>query len=619
MKSSKRLFSKTVFWSDIKRFVPFAVPLLIAEIILFPVAILSYGYELPLSPLDWDNFAPYSTVSSGFAFVFAGVMALLVFSYLYSPNKCNALHAFPIGRRALFCTNFAAGYLLLVLPQLLGFLIAVPIIGGVSQNAGALVLLQLVSIFGESLIYYAVGVLAVMLAANLFAGGVIYLILSFVYSAASGMLNLAVERFGYGIYGVDYTAPALEYLSPVVCLFSRKSDIGYSSSWTNYHTTVQESVNAYYRAVLILVILAAVAVAVAYLLYKARSLECAGDMVPFKAEVPVLSVLVGVLGGAAMTALLSALFAVGVKVVQLVIYGIFSLLLFFAARMILKKSAKVFQLRAFLLWAVCCAVSIGGTLGLAHYTTQYIPPVDKVESMTVYISYDITLTDGAEIQKAEALHRLMLQDYLGDGETPEDPEPLPFYSDTKLLDTYGLMVTYELKDGRTLDRSYWLSEYQPEVMSLIDELEGIHRPITIFEQLEGVDFTVNRAYVDDYSGNDYQTVYLSKDEQEPFYSAVAAQAKADAADYRTYGTDRYQQAESEYSVTFVCKANTEEAAQQVLEAERSSYDVNNTYLIAEFSFENESDKTFQIEYEIPVDKEEPLLTDWLATLTARAE
>ena len=582
MKSSKCLFSKTVFKSDLKRFLPFAVPLLIAEIIIFPIVIMNAGYNRHPYPLEIGDFVEYSAVSSGFAFVFAGVMALLVFSYLYSPNKCNALHAFPIGRKALFLTHFASGYLLLVIPQVIGFAAGIPVIAPISKETGAIIALQCAAIFGESLVYFALAVFAVMLAANLFAGAVIYLMLSFAYTVFSAMLDLAVTSFGYGIIGTSYDNIITAFLSPVEKLITDKVVIGLSGQ-KEYHSDLPP-VSQYYLSLLVLVIAAVVVTVLAHLLYKARSLECAGDMVAFKAEIPVLTVIVSVLGGACFAAPLSSILEFE-TVGMLVTYGIFSLLLFFAAQMILKKSAKVFQPKQFILWAVACGLSVALALGLAHYETNLIPAIGRVESVTVNATYDMELTDKADVELAEKLHALMIEKR--NVESPEEPtesvRDYVFDLDDDAYDAYDdsytLELHYTLKSGRIIYRAYYCDGKDEEITALVDKLEAAHQPQTFFERLADYDLVIKSVQIEDYSHEEYEEIYLNTSEFDTVYQLCAADAAAIAKDYRTSRVSGYR--DDIYRVNFECAVQKEEDL-KAIEALSQSDDVSGVSVYTDY-------------------------------------
>ena len=566
MKSNKCLFSPAIFKSDLKRFSPYSVLLLIAQILIFPVSIYNnYGAD---SSLGLSDFASHSAVASGASAVFACVIAMLVFSYLYSSNKCNAMHAFPIGRKALFFTSFAAGYLLLVLPQIIGFALGIPAILKAGNDIGSIILLQTVSIFAESFIYLSIAVLCAMLAGNIFAGTVIYGIVNFAYTAFISVLSGAVWLLGYGIRSYYPESAFTSYLSPVVRLISNKSE-----EYAYYEPVVETTgIKQYYISVLVLVIAAVVICFIAYALYKNRALECAGDMVVYKAEIPIFSVITSVLGGALAAALLGAIFSFGL-VAYIISYVAFALLFYFAAQMIIRKTARVFGVKNFIVWAAVCVVTVGGVFAIANYETNYIPKASAVKSLTVNATYDVVLTSPDEIEKAEQLHKLFVDKRTGSGAKRHDTYNSydALYEDSE----YSMSFKYTLKGNRTVERSYYMNKKdKDEYLALLAELEKTHPPLTVYEQLEDVDFTITGCEIIDYENMpDNEQILLSPDEFDEFYALCAEDAKHITDGYQTQSglADAYRS--DALFITFDCKAKSKEDMKKVDEISYSSYDV----------------------------------------------
>ncbi len=565
MKSENRLFSKTVFKSDLKRFLPFSALLLIIQLIIFPITIY-YNYS-PKDNLTTETLAAaHSTVSSVFTFIFAAVMALLVFSYLYSPNKCNALHAFPLGRKKLYATGFLSGYLLLVLPQIIGFVPAIPIIMRLSSTAGEILALQTVSIFAESFVYYAIAALAVMLAGNIFAGAVIYGIINFLYFALSTALDSAVSGFGYGLRGNDYKLPFGNYFSPPIQLMGRKISMNYAEGY--------RTAKDYYVSVAILAAAAVLIAVLAYLLYKARELECAGDMVAFGVEIPIFSTVAAVVGGAATAIVISAMFSFG-KGAMLCAYALLSPLFFLAAQMVLRKSARVFTLKSFALWAVIFAVSAGAALGLARFETKYIPKADEVESLTFNSTYNIKLSEKPELEKARELQELIIKKEKTNDSRRESGYEYYSEEEAALNSVFNFNYTYKLKNGREITRNYLIYDRDEELLSRLDDMEAAHQPKTVFEQLESVGFVIKSCTVNDNSvfedDGSYLSEVLERDESETLWSLCAEDAKAAATDYRTSST-AYTDTIGRFEISFECAVNSEEDRELV---ENICYDASN--------------------------------------------
>ncbi|MBE6719965.1 MAG: ABC transporter permease [Ruminococcaceae bacterium] len=595
MKSNKYLFNKTIFISDIKRFFPFSVLLLIAQLIIFPVALLSQLLSNVI--IETYDFAVISSVSSGTTFVFAAVMALLTFSYLYSPNKCNAFHAFPIGRKSLFATNFAAGYLMLVIPQIIGFAASIPIIIS-NGNIKQMLLVQSFAIFGESFVYYSIAVLAVMLAGNIFSGGAIYLIMNFAYTAVQVSFGFTVLLIGRGLSAEQLVKNLRSYFSPVVKMFSTKLN--------NMYTLAAYSEKEYLLSVGIYVLVSLVLVAASYLLYKKRQLECAGDMVVYEVEKPVISVLLSVIGGALASILFAYIFD-NFTAVRLITYVLFSFLFFFAAQMVLNKSAAVFKPKQFIIWSAACVLSVALTFAVANYETNYIPATSSVKSCSIQCTYDIDVDSKKDIETVEQTHQSLIDAIKDESHGTND---LFFYDS---YDSNTISVKYTLRNGREVIRAYHLGHKYDDIITNITELERKYPPETCIETLENIDFSIRSCEITKYGGEFDLSYKFKKGELKSFYSEFAAASKNFAS---SYTSAKYPEGTEfgDYEVTFECECKNEEEAKKLIELCNSdmyyddiagisinpdgTYEYNGKYDYYQFN-----KKTFSITASLPQDSE----------------
>ncbi len=585
MKSSKCLFSNTIFKSNLKRFLPFCVPFLIAEIIIFPVSIHS-TYSVK-SPQTLDEFLTLSAVSDGFMFFFAGVMALLVYSYLYSPNKCNALHAFPIGRKALFITSFVSGYVLLVLPQIIGFASGLPAIFTLCKAPVQAILIQTISIFANSFIIYSTAVISVMLAGNIFAGGIIYLIINFLYALLSFIVNAVVTAFGYGVTSMDITLPFGKFLAPIAALISDKLMLDNTQAIAAGYNK-----NAYYITVAVLLAVSVVLIVLAYLLYRARELECAGDMVAFKVEIPIFSIITSVAGGSAFTLFISAMLSFG-KEGYIALYVIFSLIFYFAAQMVLKKSARVFKVKQFVIWFITCAVTLAFVFAAAELETNYIPKAQSVKKVTVNATYDIDLNAPEDVEKVQKLHKLLI-DSRKENEKKQEEYLKKLNSATvqEMPDEYyeseSISLSYETKHGALINRTYEMFTDMDEVYALLDSFEEAQPPQTLFEKLEGINFkVVGGTYSDDEM---FEDEYLNTDELDMVYKFCAEDAKALLKDYRSSkGLPRDDKDEDYLNVTFEIAASSDKDAELISKLSNESNDPTAAFISNNYFGEEETE------------------------------
>lgn len=581
MKSKRCLFNKAIFKSDIKRFLPFTIPLLIVDLIIFPIIVYS-NFNLPNSPLGLDDFVGMSVAADVFNFIFSGAFALLMFSYLYKANRCNAIHAFPIGRKGLFISSYLAGYILLVVPQIIGFAVSIPGIYTTSKETAAILLLQFVSIFAESFIFYSIGVLAVMLAGNIFAGAVIYLIINLFTLVFEAVINLVLGRIGYGLsasesfsFGIFSFSPIAELITCKLSLILSKQDIVPSTMFEN---TLLELWGAYYPRIAALCVISVVLIIVAYLLYRIRKLECAGDMVSFKIEIPVISLIVAFFGGSLLSIFICIF--VPFKLVGFAIaFVIFSFVSFIIAQMVLRKTPKIFNLRNIILWAVFCALTVTGLYALSVYKTNYIPKTNNVKTVTVNASYEMDIKDKEDIELVEKFHKALIENEKTKKRKTDDEfgNGLLGWFDNFYDYNYTVNLMYSLDNKKVMSRTYSFDKENKELVGMLYEIEGKYHPEGVFDKLEGINFEITNIGISGWSDGDGDfedsapLPEIPKSKYNELFEVIKEQHSKDLESYRTkpveYGEDVQEKEEADkdfyYDVAFECRVTDKQSRKKL--------------------------------------------------------
>ena len=490
MKSNKSLFNATLFKSNIVRFLPFSILFLVIELNIYPTLIY-FNYDVRNS-IDLDTLITMGIASDVFTFIFACVFAILVCGYLFSANKSIALHSFPIGRSALFTTNLLSAYVLLIAPQLIGFGLAIPGIAMFSTAAitKAALLLQLSTIFLFSFIALSIGFLAMMLSGNAFAGAIIYLIINFVYTALVLLASYTLSIFGTGLSEDVLIGEKGAYLlSPVANL---------TFNLSQYDSEKIHIPSGYYKALIIYFAVSFAICALAFLLYKLRELEVAGEMAAFEEELPFIRVIVSIIGGTVLSMFVGTLSNAG-KYGIAILYIIFSFIVYFATQMVLKRKFNIFSGKLIIRWVICCAVSLGIVIGLAAYETNYIPEAGKVESANISISYNIDCKDEKSIKQIRELQRSLIEkckdNQSGLVQKIEDYVDVPNYS------YYNIVINYNMKNGRSIERRYDYSGSDSKIEALIREIENANEYVNIFDNLDnlGIKYTVKNMSIAEYN------------------------------------------------------------------------------------------------------------------------
>ena len=411
--------------------------------VLFPLALLldfiRRGPRAVPSAAEFSNMY-YSVVAGALPVVSLGyaiLCAMVVWSYLYSARSVSLMHTLPIRREGLFVTNFLSGMAMMLLPYAVTGALCVAIsLGYGCFDIGSLLTTILV-VIGESFFYFASATFVAFITGNIFALPVLYFLLHFLAVLLDWLISTFAQGFIFG-FNSSYTGVA-ERLSPTVALMSRVGvDRTYSEIQRYEGTyTYQESVLTAVHLdgiwmIGVYALVGMVLLGLAYMMYRRRRSESAGDVVAvgwlrpvFRYGVAALSAL---LGGQLLYELFWYSFQSGSyydllpMTVCLVVAGVIG---YYGASMLLSKSLRVFRrswigLGAVVLGcvAVCCALHFD-VFGIA----ARVPETSEVRSVEIDVagnSYTLyPEEDAALLEQVRALHQAVIADeaYIRDKET----------------------------------------------------------------------------------------------------------------------------------------------------------------------------------------------------------
>lgn len=434
---SKTSFSKlTVFKKDITRFAPVWVVYTIG-LLMSLFSMMDYrhvAYELAWTIED------FGVVN----LIYAGVVVQVLFGDLYNSRICNALHAFPQRREHWFASHLAAGLCFSLVPNVLGALIVMTR----AEGQIAAVLFWLLAVELEYLFFFGVAVFCALCVGNRFAAVATYGVLNFLSVLAWWFMETIYEPM---LYGVEIISDGFYKTCPTVNLF----DYEYMEFEKVYRTTAEkvEGTGLYMLQKLsdgwgylaVIAALGVVLMGVALVLYRRRNLESAGDFVAFRPLAPVVCVVMTLCVGAGFAFMGDNILGGG-YVVWLIVGLIVG---YFGALMLLQRRVKVFTKKAFAWMAVFGAVITASILLVAFDVfgvVGWVPDAQQVEAVYVQkydnIYYDnekLTITDPEAIDAILEAHEEILDNRDRNG------------------DNFHVVLTYELKDGRTVKRSYFAS------------------------------------------------------------------------------------------------------------------------------------------------------------------
>ncbi len=441
MKAKTSFLNPTVLKKDITRYAPvWGAYTILLLLILFGISDSRSTALVTGDILDSLNSMAVLNL------IYAGICGAFLFMDLFSSRLCNALHAFPLRRESWLATHILSGFLFSFVPNLLVSLLGSIMLWDYAYIAPIWLAVSTL----QFLFFFGTAVLAAVCAGNLIGMAAIYGIIHFITLLIYAVVDLLYVPL---LYGVQINSDSFYFFFPL----SQLIDFDYVIFETYYTDAVYyaEFHGFLGESWLYLGLCAAagvVSVLLAWLIYRRRQLEAAGDLLSLKKLSPLFLIFCTVGAGAFLFLLFQA-FGNG-SFVFLVIGMVIG---YFAGRMLLNRTVKVFTKKAFLILGVLVAVLAGSLwitrldpLGIA----RYVPDIDKVQQATVigadkHYSYaepfgeseeydGFAITEYEELVHLQDFHRQLIQ------YRPDD-------NDGTMC---KVTVLYTLENGRTVKRYY---------------------------------------------------------------------------------------------------------------------------------------------------------------------
>ena len=449
MKLKTSSFNTTVFKKDITRFAPlWGAYLIFMLLVMIGISGERFAYY------RLQNVRECITAFAWVNLIYAAAAAQMLFGDLYNSRMCNALHALPLRRECWFITHVVSGIAFSVLPNLVMVLLSFPVLR--LEAAWSAAFWWLLATQLQYLFFFGIAVLCIMLSGNRFGQIAYYGMINFAGLLTYWMVSAVYQPF---LHGVQFPEEPFIQMCPLAQLVSNTPDV----LIIDYEDVIDalgqlETIRVYgvapengwgYMAICagvgILTLIGAL------VLYRKRKLECAGDFVAFSAMEPVVTVIVTIFAGGTFHLFADA-FGMNLRSVML---GAGMVVGFFACRMMLERTTRVFCKKAF--WFCGSIIAVFGLTVLMTFLdpagiTRYVPAAEEIESVTFgqgyslhsYSNFPYTATDPEEIAALQEVHKLGIakQSNVYSGYNEEA------YS------SFDLRLEYKLKNGRTVNRFY---------------------------------------------------------------------------------------------------------------------------------------------------------------------
>lgn len=546
MQSKTSFFNRTLFRKNLSRYWPlwgFAsfVGFLAPAALL--VRVIQSG-ETSVAPLRVREIYYYLVADAVpiVSIAYAILCAMAVWSYLYNARSVGMMHSLPIRREGLFLTNLLSGLAMMAIPYLVAGGLGTLLFACCGGFDAWGTLVTVLAVIAQSVTFFGLATFCAFLTGNIFALPVLYFLLNFLAPLGDWLCNLFARGFLFG-FTADYSG-TVDFLCPMVYLTQRlyvnseyetvrDSALEYQNRLTSVTLENAWLIAAYAAAGLVFL-------ALAYLLYRRRESERAGDVVAVRVFRPVfrfgVAALSALLGGRLLYALLWESFQAGDTftpvplAICLIVAGLIG---YYAASMLLAKSLRVFRgsaVGALCLVAACAAFCAGMRYDLFGIERR-IPDQNEITQLEIYLArntYYLTPEDQPELLSgAQDLQRTLIaqKDLIRSnyetyrhGGSSSDPDA-----------STNIRYIYTLKNGATVERFYTVSFARSDLQtsgSYANVMDAyVNSPALRQARLRWGDpeFHVESGSFDSQSTGDYFN--LGTQECETLLSAIARDAE----------------------------------------------------------------------------------------------
>lgn len=327
MKSAQPLFSKALFYKNLQRF----WPILAAYIIV----VLLFGYGIANSipqdtVFDSDFFGDLiyrgSEVLVLLIALFSIVAAAAVFSYMHNSRSTAMINALPFDRKTVFFSNYLSGLFMIMIPLLILFLclLGIGLSYAVLQIVPLLVWLLVFAVL--TLLLYSLAVFMGLITGNIIAHLAFYGIANFLLVGVEFLVKGYLANFLYGFS--NNSGYVFEIATPIL----------YASNQRYFYDNGQWGVWIAYLLAALLLTWAA------YLLYKKRKMENAGDVIAIHRLNPVFKYGVTLCSSLTFGTILIEAFSLEQNFAAAVgFFLLMGMVGYFTAEMLMQKTFRVWQ------------------------------------------------------------------------------------------------------------------------------------------------------------------------------------------------------------------------------------------------------------------------------------
>lgn len=466
MTSKISCFDRAVFRRALKKTAPVWILYTLYELLL-PLRLFSFCRGLSSGTDDFlvqieKTILGYARINASLLpFLLGGLLAWVLFFWLFRAGTAYFYAALPVRRETLFLTNYLTGLLLCAAPALLSSLL----LWAVGAGFGAAALVPAMQVFAATmlgfLLFFSFAVLVCCVVGQMAAMPIVYVILNFTFFVLETIVRHLLFTFVYGMpYSQSSTMQSFAlHATPVLGLLQG----GFRVATDLAHTTMYDGLKPMEYAPRLegwdylgaLAALGLVFALCAFLLLKHREMERSGDVIAVGWLRPVALYVFTIGCALVLGALMAELFSSNTSdnfwyVLLFSCAGAF--VGYFAGKMLLQKTIHVFRSGWLGLGACCLALLLA--FGAAEFDlfgySRYLPERSAVQAagLTHYQSNGLyTTQDDAFIQDVLNLHTAAVSE-----KSKQEHRRHAYQLGTDYTEQF--YITYRMTDGTLTERYY---------------------------------------------------------------------------------------------------------------------------------------------------------------------
>ncbi len=474
MQSKTSFFNPSLFRKHMTRFAPlwllYTLALLLAMVLMYMEDGMDFWFGNRMGEM-----IQYSSLIN---LLYAPAVAMLLFGDLYNSRMCYALHAMPMKRSCWYGTNLITGLVFSALPTAVFCGLSIPLLlNGCVVNGWQIALWTFLGMNLTYLCFFGIAVFSALCVGNRFGMIATYAILN---GGAYVAYFLIDSIYTPMLYGIVTPTTLLQNLTPIANLIEAAC-----LELDNYNELLRQAGNhtekiiAHYHLLTdgwtTLATWAAVGAVFLVLgnwMYKGRKLECAGGTMASKALEPVFQIAISLCAAAFFSIFIDVFIGSRFRENwQYLFLGSGLLVGWFAGRMLLERTVRVFRVKNFLGLAALAAV-LAASLAMTFYDVfgieTWMPKAEEVKSATfgysMYRGTSEELTEKSDIEAALRLQELALEDRLEESGTYYYMDGVPLDVETLKVPgprgevtcryTSVIYIDYVMNSGKVISRKY---------------------------------------------------------------------------------------------------------------------------------------------------------------------